>query len=63
MKTMNKKLVVVGLVLVAVAKILILKFVLFDLPAYDKCTAIDSSISSGFGGQGCTEVCPSCRSS
>jgi hypothetical protein len=53
----NKKLVIAGIVLLAVAKILILKFVLIDLPSYDKCTiALSSSTTRGLNVPGCTDV-------
>ena len=53
---MNKKLVAAGIILIAVAKIIILKYVLFDLPAHDRCIAFTSSLPPGSGGPGCSEV-------
>lgn len=53
---MNKILVVAGIIIVAVAKVLILKFVLFDLPAYDRCLAYSSSLPAGSSAPGCAGV-------
>jgi hypothetical protein len=53
---MNKILVVAGIIIVAVAKVVILKFVLFDLPAYDRCLAYGSSLLPGSSAPGCAEV-------